>query len=68
MKKLLKYLLFILAAAVLWATAADREMSSVMPEDVADMVMEKAISLSPTMSSVCHARPHSQIRNARKVR
>ena len=44
MKKLLKYLLFILAAAVLWATAADREMSSVMPEDVADMVMEKAIS------------------------
>lgn len=43
MKKLLKYLLFFLAAAVLWG-AADKEMSSVTAEDVADMVMEKAIS------------------------
>lgn len=43
MKKLLKYLLFTLAAAFLWATA-DREMSSVTAEDVADMVLEKAIS------------------------
>lgn len=43
MKKLLKYLLFFLAAAVLWG-AADKEMSSVTAEDVADMVLEKAIS------------------------
>ena len=43
MKKLLKYLLFFLAAAVLWG-AADKEMSSVTAEDVADIVMEKAIS------------------------
>ena len=43
MKKLLKYLLFFLAAAVLWGEA-DKEMSSVTAEDVADMVMEKAIS------------------------
>ena len=43
MKKLLKYLLFFLAAAVLWGTA-DKEMSSVTAEDVADMVLEKAIS------------------------
>ena len=43
MKKLLKYLLFFLAAAVLWGEA-DKEMSSVTAEDVADMVLEKAIS------------------------
>ena len=43
MKKLLKYLLFFLAAAVLWG-AADKEMFSVTAEDVADLVMEKAIS------------------------
>ena len=43
MKKLLKYLLFFLAAAVLWG-AADKEMSSVTAEDVADMVLEKAMS------------------------
>lgn len=43
MKKLLKYLLFFLAAAVLWGEA-DKEMSSVTAEDVADIVMEKAIS------------------------
>ena len=43
MKKQLKYLLFFLAAAVLWG-AADEEMSSVTAEDVADMVLEKAIS------------------------
>ena len=43
MKKLLKYLLFFLAAAVLWG-ASDKEMSSVTAEDVADMVLEKAIS------------------------
>lgn len=43
MKKLLKYLLFFLAAAVLWSEA-DKEMSSVTAEDVADIVMEKAIS------------------------
>ena len=43
MKKLLKHLLFFLAAAVLWG-AADKEMSSVTAEDVADMVLEKAIS------------------------
>ena len=43
MKKQLKYLLFFLAAAVLWG-AADKEMSSVTAEDVADMVLEKAIS------------------------
>lgn len=43
MKKLLKYLLFFLAAAVLWG-AADKEISSVTAEDVADMVLEKAIS------------------------
>ena len=42
-KKLLKYLIFFLAAAVLWG-AADKEMSSVTAEDVADMVLEKAIS------------------------
>ena len=41
--KLLKYLLFFLAAAVLWGEA-DKEMSSVTAEDVADIVMEKAIS------------------------
>ena len=43
MKKLLKYLLFFLAAAVLWGVA-DKEMSSVTAEAVADMVLEKAIS------------------------
>lgn len=43
MKKLLKYLLFFLAAAVLWGEA-DKDMSSVTAEDVADIVMEKAIS------------------------
>ena len=43
MKKLLKYLLFFLAAAVLWGEA-DKEMSSVTAEDVADIVMDKAIS------------------------
>lgn len=43
MKKLLKYLLFFLAAAVLWGEA-DKEMSLVTAEDVADMVLEKAIS------------------------
>lgn len=43
MKKLLKYLLFFLAAAVLWGEA-DKEMSSVTAEDFADIVMEKAIS------------------------
>jgi hypothetical protein len=43
MKKLLKYLLFFLAAAVLWGEA-DKEMSSVTAEDVADMVLEKAMS------------------------
>lgn len=43
MKKLLKYLLFFLAAAVLWGTT-DKDISSVTAEDVADMVLEKAIS------------------------
>ena len=50
MKKLLKYLLFFLAAAVLWGEA-DKEMSSVTAEDVADMVMEKAISGSDISQS-----------------
>jgi hypothetical protein len=43
MKKLLKYLLFFLAAALLWG-GTDKDISSVTAEDVADMVMEKAIS------------------------
>ena len=43
MKKLLKYLLFFLAAVVLWG-AADKDISSVTAEDVADMVLENAIS------------------------
>lgn len=43
MKKLLKYLLFFLAAALLWG-GTDKDIPSVTAEDVADMVMEKAIS------------------------
>ena len=43
MKKLLKYLLFFLAAAVLWG-AADKEIPSVTAEEVADMLLAETSS------------------------